>query len=164
MSKQNCTSTRRAGRGRRIIESAYAHSARPSVQNKASSANSKFVKNDAQINAYRCVNSDTNHIQIMWKIINNPSIFVGFLPQIDQQLFQIEKNASLDRFRRQIAPRSAPGRSFSQGVPRRWRLFGRKGGDKGRFWDLPKSQNGSKIVLLCIDRRLDLPKTKNHVF
>ena len=31
-------------------------------------------------------------------------------------------------------------------------------GDFGRFWDPPKSQNGSKIAFLCIDRRLDPPK------
>ena len=28
----------------------------------------------------------------------------------------------------------------------------------GGFWDPPKSQNGSKIALLCIDWRLDPPK------
>ena len=30
--------------------------------------------------------------------------------------------------------------------------------DVGGFWDPPKFQNGSKIALLCIDWRLELPK------
>ena len=90
--------------------------------------------------------------------MKNPSEMVQNPPKIDQKRSRIEKNASLERFRRQIAPRSAPGRPDSYGLLDFLRFFGRKWRPKGGFRDPPKSQNGSKIALLCIDWRLDPPK------
>ena len=44
------------------------------------------------------------------------------------------------------------------GVMLLWCVFGRKGRFKGRFCDPPKSENGSHIALLSIDRHVDPPK------
>ena len=58
-----------------------------------------------------------NNIKNQLKIIPNPS-------KIDKKRSQVDENASLERFRRQIAPRSAPGRvRHNSGVPQN-RHFG----------------------------------------
>ena len=85
------------------------------------------------------------------KLIQNPST-------INQKWSQIDRNTSLERFRRQIAPRSAPRCNGPEKLLLLWSLFGRKLRSEGGFRDPPKSQNGSKIALLCIDWRLDPPK------
>ena len=66
---------------------------------------------------------------------------------------QIDNNSSLERFRRQIAPRSARMGSPSFGVIGFWRLFGRKWCSKGSFCNPSGTQNLLKIALLALDRR-----------
>ena len=46
----------------------------------------------------------------MWGILENPLKFIENPSKINPKRSQIQKNTSLDRFRHQIAPRSAPGR------------------------------------------------------
>ena len=72
------------------------------------------------------------------KIVQNPSKI--FLKSTKKRP-QIDENASLERFRRQIAPRSAPGRSPGFGVLGFWDLFGRKLCSKEPFWDPAGFQN-----------------------
>ena len=82
------------------------------------------------------------------KFIRNPS-------QIDQKTAQIDENTSLERFRHQIAPRSAPGRSGQSGVLHFLRFFEILFGFMGPFsapWEIA---DRSKIVLLSIDGHFD---------
>ena len=80
-----------------------------------------------------------NNIKNQSKIIQNPS-------KIDQTRPQIDENASLERFRRQIVPRSAPGAVRREKVTHFDSNFSRTCRSKGRFWDLWKVENRSKIV------------------
>ena len=61
----------------------------------------------------------------------------------------------LDRFRRQVATRWAPGRLPSFGVVAFWRLFDRKWWPKESFLEPPWIQNGSKIAPSRIGWHLD---------
>ena len=61
----------------------------------------------------------------------------------------------MGRFRRHFAPRLALG---GYGGLDFLSLFGRKCRSKGQFLRTPCIQNGSKIALSSIDRRLDPPK------
>ena len=90
--------------------------------------------------------------------MKNPSEMVQNPPKFFPKRPRIDENGSLDRFRRQVAPRSAPGSAPPYGGLDIFRFFGRKWSPKGGFRDPPKSQNGLKIALLCIDWRLDPPK------
>ena len=74
------------------------------------------------------------------KLVQNPS-------KIDQKRRQIDKNASLERFRRQIAPESALVRLPDILPVLAGSLFGRKCGFKGRFWDPWNIENQSKNTL-----------------
>ena len=76
------------------------------------------------------------------------------LPKSIKNRSQIDENTFLDRFRRQVAIRSAPRRSLRIGGLDIWRLFGRKWCPKGPAW----IQNGSKIALASIGWHLDPPK------
>ena len=78
--------------------------------------------------------------------------------KIDEKRSQIEKNASLEFFRRQIAPRSALGRSPSFGVVDFGSLFGRKCRFKGRFGDPWNIENLSKNALLEARQAVGPPK------
>ena len=100
-----------------------------------------------------CMKSDKHHVQNLWEIFENPSKFIEHPSKINQKRSQIEKNTSLDRFRRQIAPRSAPGPSPEFGGLGFWSLFGRKWCSKGPFGGPAGVQNPSKIALLGLDRR-----------
>ena len=73
----------------------------------------------------------------MWEILENPSKFIENPSKINQKRSQIEKNTSLERFRRQIAPRSARGGRPALGGPPLWRPFGRKMDFQGSFWVTP---------------------------
>ena len=118
-----------------------------------------------KIKAYRCLNSDTNHIQNMRKIIENPSKLIENPSKINPKRPQIQKNPFLEWFRRQIAPRSALGRSWSFGGLPFFRLFGRKCRLKGRFSDLLKIENRSQNALSRIDGHLDpLKMASGRVF
>ena len=66
---------------------------------------------------------------------------------------KINENASWERFRRQIAPRSAPGRSAWEPQDFFWSLFGRKWCSNGLFRGQAGVQNQSKIDFLGLDRR-----------
>ena len=70
-----------------------------------------------------------------------------------EQRPKINETASLERFRRQIAPRSAPGRFREFGVIAFWHLFGRKWCSKGPFWSPAGTQNRLTTALLGLDRR-----------
>ena len=111
-----------------------------------------FWKNESKI---QCLNFVKNHIhkssKIHPKLVQNPS-------KIDQKRSQIDENASLERFRRQIAPRSALGRLPDERRVTFFRLFGRKCRSEGRFLGPWKIANRSKIALLSPDGRLDPPK------
>ena len=90
---------------------------------------------------YKCRNSDKNHVQNMWEILDNPSKFIGNPSKINQKRSQIEKNTSLERFRCQIAPRSAPGRSPVEKVTGFYSFLGENGVSRDHFG----AQLGSKI-------------------
>ena len=92
-----------------------------------------------------------NNIKNQSKTIQNQS-------KIDKKRPKIDENATLERFRCQIVPRSAPGRSTPERVLPPLRLFGRKCRSKGPFWDPWKIENRSKIILVSIDGHFDLRK------
>ena len=77
-------------------------------------------------------------------MIPNPS-------KINQQTSQVEKNASMDRFRRQVAHRSAPRWQHPERVLGFSSLFGRKWSSKGPFSDPWKIENRLKNALSRID-------------
>ena len=102
---------------------------------------------------YKCRNSDKNHVQNMWEILENPSKFNEHPSKIDPKRSEIEKNISLDRFRRQMAPRSAPGGFPYDGVSENGHLFDRKWRSEGAFWAPAGVQNPIKSNFLGLDRR-----------
>ena len=68
-----------------------------------------------------------NNIKHLSKIVQIPS-------KINQKRSQIDENASLEGFRRQIAPRSAPGTLPDESVKIYESLFGRQLHSKGPCW------------------------------
>ncbi len=72
--------------------------------------------------------------KIHLKFVQNPS-------KIDQKRPQIDENGSLERFRRQIAPRSAPGTVRREKVTDFNSFLAENGAPRGHFG----AQLGSKI-------------------
>ena len=107
---------------------------------------------------WKCMDSDKTcpeyiekSSRILPKLVQNPS-------KIEQKRSQIDQNGSLDRFRRQIAPRSAQGTTKPEGAIDCGSFFGQKGRPKGRFRDPLKIENRSKNAFSRLDGHLDPPK------
>ena len=75
----------------------------------------KYVRNCFQTIAFTIIKNE-NASSTDGRSLNNPPHFFESHSKIYQQPSQIKKNVSLDRFRRQFAPRSAPGCHRSLGV------------------------------------------------
>ena len=84
--------------------------------------------------------------KICGKSLQNPLKFIGNPSQINQKRSQIEKNTSFERFRRQIAPRSAPGGSCERSGIRCGHLFGACLVENGAPRDPLKSEGASKTT------------------
>ena len=95
-----------------------------------------------------------NHPQI----IQNHEKSIQNRSKIHGKSIKIDSWVVLGRFRRQIAPRLVPGRSPSFDGAAFWRLFGRKCRSKDPFLNRWETEHRSKIALVRVDGRLDLPK------
>ena len=88
---------------------------------------------------------------------NHPKLVQNW-SKIGPKSVKNREKCDLERFRCQVAARSALGRVARRFLLHGGRLFGRKWAATGRFWDPPEIRNGSKIALFSIDRRFLLQK------
>ena len=117
----------------------------------------KYVRNCFQTIAFTIIKK-RKCVQHRWKIIEQSSTFLRKpFPKSTKNLFRIKKNASLDRFRRQFAPRSAPGCHRSLGVLLsildRCFVMSCLGGNGGHHFKCTKNIFGLQFFLTYFDLR-----------